>query len=136
MASIDVEMPAFNLIEILLVSAPFEWWLPAKYYAKFNDIIMGVIYSPLLLITAWVETQQAQRIRWNRRHGEEDEDNRQEWEFVAEEVDFDLHESWREDVKQSTPDMKVDNCTAEIRELKQHVAVLTEMVNRLIEEGR
>ena len=97
---------------------------------------MGIIYSPLLLITAWVETQQAKQIRWNRRHGEEDEGSHQEWEFVAEDVDFDLDEGWREEVRQSTPDMKIDNCTAEVRELKQHVAVLTEMVNQLIEESR
>ncbi|KAJ5574068.1 Cation transporting ATPase [Penicillium hispanicum] len=131
----NVFIPPFNLIEILFVSAPFEWWLPRMQYARFNDIVMGIIYSPLLLITAWVETRQAKQIQWNRRHGEEDEDNRQEWEFVAEDVDFDLHETWKEEVKQTTPDIKVDSCTVEIRELKEQVAVLTEMVKQLSKEG-
>lgn len=113
--------------------APFEWWLPREPYAKLNDIVMGVIYSPLLVVTAWVETRQAERIRWNRRHGEDDDDNTQEWEHVAEDVDFDLDDSWKEEVKQSTPNIKVDNCTVEIRELRDQVVELTGMVKRLSE---
>ena len=95
---------------------------------------MGVIYSPLLVLTAWLETTQAARIRWNRRHGEEDEDNRQEWEYVAEDVDFALDDAWKEEVKQSTPDIRVDSCTLEIRQLKEQVAALTELVKKLTEK--
>jgi hypothetical protein len=114
--------------------APFEWWLSRERYAKLNDIVMGAIYSPLLVITAWVETRRARQIQWNRRHGEEDDDNSQEWEHVAEEVDFDLDDNWKEEVKQSTPDIKVDSCTLEVRELREQVAMLTEMVKRLSEK--
>lgn len=92
---------------------------------------MGIIYSPLLVITAWLETRQAERIRWNRRHGEEDEDSTQEWELVAVEVDFDLDDTWKEEVKQTTPDIKVDNATAEVRQLKEQVATLTDLVKKL-----
>lgn len=113
--------------------APFEWWLPREQYAKLNDFVMGVIYSPLLVVTALVETRQAERIRWNRRHGEEDDDNTQEWEVVAGDVDFDLDDSWKEEVKQSTPDIKLDNATIEVRQLKEQVATLTEMVKRMSE---
>lgn len=113
--------------------APFEWWLPREQYAKLNDVVMGVIYSPLLVLTAWVETRQAERIRWNRRHGEADEDNTQEWEVVTEDVDFDLDDSWKEEVKQSTPDIKLDNATVEVRQLKEQVAALTEMVKKMSE---
>lgn len=95
---------------------------------------MGIIYSPLLVITAWVEARQAEAIKWNRRHGEEDENDTQEWEDVAEEVDFDLDDSWKEEVKQNTPDIKADPCTVEIRELKEQVAVLTELVKKLSEK--
>lgn len=95
---------------------------------------MGIIYSPLLVITAWLETRQAGRIQWNRRHGEEDENDTQEWGHVAEGVDFDLEDSWKEEVKQSTPDIKADHCTVEIRQLKEQVAVLTEMVKKLTEK--
>lgn len=113
--------------------APFEWWLPREQYARLNDFVMGVIYSPLLVVTALVETRQAERIRWNRRHGEEDDDNTQEWEVVAGDVDFDLDDSWKEEVKQSTPDIKLDNATIEVRQLKEQVATLTEMVKRMSE---
>lgn len=126
---------ALNLIEILGLVAPFEWWLSRKHYAKLNDIVMGIIYSPLLVITAWIETRQADAIKWNRRHGEVDENNTQEWEHVAEEVDFDLDDNWKEEVKQNTPDIRVDPCTVEIRELKEQVAVLTELVKKLSEKN-
>lgn len=95
---------------------------------------MGVIYSPLLVLTAWVETCQAEQIRWNRRHGEEDEEDQQEWELVAEEVDFELDDTWKEEVKQSTPDIKVDSCTLEVRQLQKQVAALTELVKHLSRE--
>jgi hypothetical protein len=116
------------------VSAPFEWWLSKKHYAKLNDIIMGVIYSPILVLTAWVETHQAEQIRWNRRHGEDDEEDQQEWELVAEDVDFELDDSWKQEVKQSTPDIKVDNCTLEIKQLQVQVEALTELVKQLSRE--
>lgn len=129
----DAAILAFNLIEMVFLVAPFEWWVSRKTYAKLNDVVMGIIYSPLLVLTAWVETRQAERIRWNRRHGEEDEDNTQEWELVATDVDFDLDDSWKEEVKQTTPDIKVDNTTIEVRQLKEQVVALTEMVKRLNE---
>lgn len=128
-------LPALNLIEILCLVAPFEWWLSTRHYAKVNDVVMGVLYSPLLVLTAWIETRQATRIRWNRRHGEEDDDCEQEWEHVAEIVNFDLDDSWKEEVKQSTPDIKVDSCTLEVRQLKEQVAALTELVARLAEKS-
>ena len=115
--------------------APFEWWVATDRYAKLNDIIMGVIYSPILVITAWIETRQAVRITWNRRHGEEDDDCEQEWEHVAEDVDFELDDSWKEEVTQSTPDIRVDSCTLEVRQLKEQVAALTELVKKLTEKA-
>ncbi|KAJ5561312.1 ATPase P-type K/Mg/Cd/Cu/Zn/Na/Ca/Na/H-transporter [Penicillium sp. DV-2018c] len=130
----NVFIPPFNLIEILFLVAPFEWWLSREKYAKLNDVIMGVIYSPLLLVAAWVETRQAHRIQWNRRRGEEDDDCTEEWEHVAGEVNFDLDDTWKQQVVESTPDIKVDNCTYELNELKEQVKMLTEMVKRLTEE--
>jgi hypothetical protein len=124
-------MLAFNLVEILCLVAPFEWWMSKESYAKLNDFVMGVIYSPLLVVTAWVETHQAHRIRHNRRRGGEDDDCAQEWEHVAEGIDFDLDDTWKQQVVESTPDIKVDSCTHEIRELKKQVEALTEMVKAL-----
>lgn len=113
---------------------PFEWWLPRHYYAKINDAIMAVIYSPLLLIVASLETREARRIRWNRRRGEEDDDDVQEWEHVAEEVDFDIDDTWRQTVRESTPNVNTDTCTVEIFKLQDQVRELTETVRLLTSE--
>ncbi|KAB8259132.1 hypothetical protein BDV32DRAFT_139050 [Aspergillus pseudonomiae] len=127
-------MVAFNLIEIIFLIAPFEWWLPRKRYAKLNDIIMGIIYSPILLITASLEAREARRIRWNRRRGEEDDDDVQEWEHAAEEVDFAIEESWKQTVQDTTPNVTMDSCTLEIIQLKEQIRELTETVKLLVGE--
>lgn len=113
---------------------PFEWWLPRHYYAKINDAIMSIIYSPLLLIVASLETREARRIRWNRRRGEEDDDDVQEWEHVAEEVDFDIDDTWRQTVRESTANVNTDTCTVEIFKLQDQVRELTETVRLLTNE--
>ncbi|GKZ52059.1 hypothetical protein AbraIFM66951_010446, partial [Aspergillus brasiliensis] len=130
----NVFIPPFNLLEIIFLVLPFEWWLPKQYYAKLNDVIMGIIYSPILVITAFFEVRDARRIRWNRRRGEEDDDNVQEWEHAAEEVDFDLDDSWTQTVRESTPNVQVDGTTLEIMRLKEQVMLLTETVRVLAEE--
>lgn len=130
----NVFIPPFNLLEIIFLVLPFEWWLPRRYYANINDVIMAVIYSPLLLIVASLETREARRIRWNRRRGEEDDDDVQEWEHVAEEVDFDIDDTWRQTVRESTPNVSIDTCTVEIIKLQQQVKELTETVRLLTNE--
>ncbi|EAW09944.1 putative potassium ion channel Yvc1 [Aspergillus clavatus NRRL 1] len=130
----NVFIPPFNLLEIIFLVLPFEWWMPRNYYARLNDVIMGIIYSPLLLITATLETREARRIRLNRRRGEEDDDEIQEWEQVAEEVDFDVDDTWRQMVRESTPDANAENTTLEIMQLREKITALTEMVQSLLEE--
>ncbi|KNG86373.1 putative potassium ion channel Yvc1 [Aspergillus nomiae NRRL 13137] len=130
----NVFIPPFNLIEIIFLIAPFEWWLPRKRYAKLNDVIMGIIYSPILLITASLEAREARRIRWNRRRGEEDDDDVQEWEHAAEEVDFAIEESWKQTVQDTTPNVTMDSCTLEIIQLKEQIRELTETVKLLVGE--
>lgn len=96
---------------------------------------MGAIYSPLLFITAWRETRDAQRVLWNRRRGEADDDDLQEWERMAEGVDFEVDAAWREAVAQSQPNVWTDPCILEVRELKAQVHALTETVKSLTHEG-
>lgn len=95
---------------------------------------MGVIYSPLLVLVAYIEAREARRIRWNRRRGEEDDDDVQEWEHVAEEVDFDIDDTWRQNVRESTPSVAVDSCSYEIIQLREQVKELTETVKSLASE--
>ncbi|PWY92106.1 potassium ion channel Yvc1 [Aspergillus heteromorphus CBS 117.55] len=130
----NVFIPPFNLLEIIFLVLPFEWWLPSQYYARLNDIVMGIIYSPILIFTACFEVRDAKRIRWNRRRGEEDDDSVQEWEHAAEEVDFDIDDGWRQAVQDSTPNVLVDSATLEIMRLKEQIISLTDTVRVLAEE--
>jgi hypothetical protein len=126
---------AFNLIEILCLSLPFEWWLSKDQYERLNNYVMGLLYSPLLLITAWLEVRAAQRIHWNRRHGDEDDTVRQEWESLIAEVDFDVSDgNWDEIVRETKPNVEIPTAVLEIRALKEQVDVLTEMVKGLVDE--
>ncbi|KAI4146314.1 MAG: hypothetical protein L6R39_003492 [Caloplaca ligustica] len=84
----NVFIAPFNLIEIFFLILPFEWWMSTARYERLNNFVMGVIYSPLLLITAFLETRQARRVKHNRRRGQEDEDTVQEWEQMNEEMNF------------------------------------------------
>lgn len=103
---------------------------------------MGIIYSPLLLITAWIETREARRIRRNRRRGagpgfEADDMIQQEWEELAAEVDFDVAGTeWEQAVRESKPNVEVSACVLEIRQLKEQVKALTERVRVLAEEEK
>ncbi|EAW21222.1 putative potassium ion channel Yvc1 [Aspergillus fischeri NRRL 181] len=130
----NVFIPPFNLLEIIFLVLPFEWWMPREHYAKLNEVIMGIIYSPLLLIIATLETREARRIRWNRRQGEEDDDVVHEWEDVAEEVDFDVDDTWRLAVRDTTPDPNAENCTLEIIQLREQIKELTAVVHAFIEK--
>merc|ERR1712072_1641070 len=55
----------FNLIEIICLSIPFEWWMSKQSYERLNDIVMGIIYSPLLVVTAYTEQRTARQVKFN-----------------------------------------------------------------------
>jgi len=91
---------------------------------------MGLLYSPLLLITAWLETRQAAKIKRNRRHGESDEDTVQEWEQMAGELDFEA-EGWAEKVESSRPNVETGAAVLEVLELRAQVQELCKLVEVL-----
>ncbi|KAK5249474.1 Calcium channel yvc1, partial [Exophiala xenobiotica] len=122
----NVFIAPLNLIELFLLIIPFEWWMEKKRYQRLNDYVMGVIYSPLLLITAAVEAREARSVRDNRSRGEEDDDTIEEWEELQGELDFES-EGWDKKVKSSKPIVDVDADVVEIRELKQQIKELKEM---------
>jgi len=93
---------------------------------------MGVIYTPLLLITALVETYNARRTRLNRSLGEEDDDVVEESEDIAHDVDFTV-DGWHRRVLETKPNVEVDVCVLEVRELKEQVNHLTTLVKELLE---
>jgi hypothetical protein len=94
---------------------------------------MGIIYSPLLLITAFLETRAAHQVVHNRHHGEADDDTVQEWEeFEAEERERDFDgNNWKGRVESAKPNIEDDLAVVEVRALREEVEALKEMVGNL-----
>ncbi len=123
---------ALNLIEIFLLILPFERWLPAARYERLNNAVMTTIYSPLLLITAWLESREARRIQQNQKRGLLDEDTMEEWEQMADSFDPGCA-GWKEKVEVTRPNIETDAAIVEVRELKAQVEELTVLVKGLKE---
>ncbi|KAK5140288.1 hypothetical protein LTR04_003066, partial [Oleoguttula sp. CCFEE 6159] len=119
----NVFIAPFNLIELFLLILPFEWWLPKHRYERLNDYVMGTIYSPLLLITAYLEMRQAYQVKSNRRRGEEDDDTIEEWEQLAAEIDLE-GEGWAKRVEDTRPNVVTDAALLEVRELRDEIKEL------------
>jgi hypothetical protein len=130
----NVFIAPFNLIEMICLILPFEWWLPEDKYDKLNNFVMGVIYSPLLVITAFLETKQAQRVKWNRKRGEDDDDVLHEWEQVLHDCDFEA-DGWDKKVQQTKPNVEVETAVIEIRQLREEVGELKELLSEMKKGG-
>lgn len=109
---------------------PFEWWMPTARYERLNNLVMAVIYSPLLLITAYIETKQAHVVRRNRRNNEEDDNTTEEWELMQADLDLE-REGWTKKVEATRPNIETDAAVLEVRELKEQVLELKKLVEGL-----
>ena len=120
--------------------------MPTDRYERLNNYVMGLIYAPVLMLTAFVETLQAFRIRRNRRRVEienasngtdtdDDGDDEQEWEEMARTLDAGVDDfqadGWAEQVERTRPNVEVDPCILEMRELKAQVVELKAMIKGL-----
>lgn len=114
----NVYIPPLNIVEWLIL--PLEFVLSRRRYEQVNDIVMGVLYSPLLMISAAIEVREARKVTANRSHGQADDDEVQEWEQMADECDFEA-DGWAQRVKQTCPDIDEDE-SAEMRNLCKDVA--------------
>ncbi|KAH8596210.1 hypothetical protein B0O99DRAFT_594039 [Bisporella sp. PMI_857] len=126
----NVFIAPLNLVEIFFLVLPLEWWVPRNIYAKLNDMVMAVIYSPLLFIAAWVECRSAKRVRWNRKRGEDDDDTIEEWEHLQ--VDFES-EGWDKKVATVKPNVEDDTATLAVRKLQEEVKELKALILKLVE---
>jgi hypothetical protein len=124
----NVFIAPFNLVEVFCLIITFEWWMPTARYERLNNYVMGFLYSPLLCITAYIETKQAHRVKRNRRHGERDEDTTEEWEQMANEVNFES-DGWAKKVEGTKPNVETDVAVVEIRELREQVEELKKMIS-------
>ncbi|MCJ1474519.1 hypothetical protein MMC13_003177 [Lambiella insularis] len=125
----NVFIPPFNLIEIFCLILPFEWWMQAESYERLNNFVMGVLYSPLLLITAYVETRHAHAVIHNRRNDKPDDDTVEEWEHQPADGNEDFEtDGWAKAVESTKPNVETDAAVLEIRELKQRVEEIIKVV--------
>ncbi|TVY84185.1 Calcium channel [Lachnellula suecica] len=129
----NVFIAPLNLVEIFVLIIPFEWWMPRRAYARLNDYVMAVIYSPLLFVAAYFETRSAKHVKSNRRRGEEDDDVVEEWEQMEGEVDFE-GEGWDKKVESVKPDVEADQATTEVRKLRSEVGELKVLIERLLKK--
>lgn len=125
----NVFIAPLNLIEIFFLIIPFEWWLPRHIYAKLNDYVMAVLYTPQLIVAAWVETKGAKSIMRNRKNNEEDDDTMEEWEQMP--IDLEA-EGWVKKVESIKPNVEDDAAVVEVRKLKGEVAELRGLVVRIL----
>jgi hypothetical protein len=80
----NVFIPPLNLLEMVFLILPFEWWMDKQTYQKINEVFMTVVYSPLLLIFAIDESKNARRVLYNRSKGVQDDANEEdeEWDLL------------------------------------------------------
>lgn len=126
----NVYIAPFNLVEIVCLALPFEWWMSRTRYEQLNDLIMGIVYSPVLCLTAALEARTARKVRFNRNRGETDEDTIEEWEELEGECDFE-GSGWGKRVEESSPDVVVDGTLKAVNQLKEEVKELKEMLREL-----
>lgn len=123
----NVFLPPFNLVEIFGLILPFEWWLSKAAYARLNDKVMAVLYSPFMLMIAIAEARDARKVAANRAAGHPDDDETEEWEELQGEVDM-TTSGWAEKVKKTVPDVEEDRCCQMVRALAKEVEELKKMV--------
>ncbi|TVY39807.1 Calcium channel [Lachnellula occidentalis] len=129
----NVFIAPLNLVEIFVLIIPFEWWLSRPMYAKLNDYVMALVYSPLLFVAAYFETRSAKNVNSNRKRGEQDDDTVEEWEQMEGEVDFE-GEGWDKTVQSVKPDVEQDAATIEVKKLRGEVGELKELIERLLKK--
>lgn len=101
--------------------------MPTARYERLNNFVMGIVYSPLLLITAYIETKQAHVVRHNRSNNEEDDNTTEEWEVMQPDLDLES-EGWTKKVATTKPNVETDAAVLEVRELKEKVLELKKLV--------
>jgi len=125
----NVYIPPLNLIEIV-ISGLFEWWMPDHAYEVLNDCVMGVLYSPLLVVAAFFETRKAADIRFNRSRGEEDDDVIEEWEQMSSDVDA-QSEEWAKICDAAKSNVEDDPAMVELEKLRTDVTELKAMLKEI-----
>jgi hypothetical protein len=126
----NVFIPPFNLIEVFFLAIPLEWWMNKQRYERINDIVMGIVYFPLLVVAAIFETRTARDIRRNRSRGDEDDDTVEEWEQMDDQMDFEA-DGWHKRVCDVKSNVEEEPTVLEVKKLRNDVQALKEMIEQL-----
>lgn len=129
----NVYIAPFNLIEMVIVVL-FEWWMPRPQYEFLNDVVMAVLYSPLLVVAAFLESRTAHAVRRNRSRGEEDDDTVEEWEQMEGAVDFES-DGWGKICEEVKSNVEEEPAVLEVRRLRGEVEELKRAVEGLVARG-
>ncbi|KAL2200202.1 hypothetical protein P885DRAFT_65906 [Corynascus similis CBS 632.67] len=133
----NVFIPPFNLIETFFLVPFLEWWMDKKTYERINDVVMGIIYSPLLLVSAYFEVRWAREIRVNRARGDADDDTVEEWEQMLGQLDFES-DGWKKQVDSAKCNLEEDPAVSEVKKLREEVDQLKEIIlslHKALEKG-
>ncbi|CDK26157.1 unnamed protein product [Kuraishia capsulata CBS 1993] len=76
-----VFVPPFNIIELVFLTIPFQWWLSEKSYLRLSRRVMSFIYSPVLVFTSLYEAKAARRVSYNRFKHKADDENEYDTEW-------------------------------------------------------
>jgi len=99
-----------------------------RKFQKLNDYVMTVLYSPFMLLIAFLESREACHVSGNRERGEQDDDSVEEWEEM--EGDDILGEGWSEKVEKTVPNIEEDPAILEIKDLRSHLDEVTSSLRR------
>jgi hypothetical protein len=94
---------------------------------------MGFVYSPLLVITAALETKEAKWVKQNRHRKATDDDTIEEWEQLEEQCDFEA-DGWAKKVDETKPNVEVSGAILEVRKLKGEVDELKGMLAEVLKK--
>lgn len=122
----NVYIPPFNLVEMIVI-ALFEWWMPKHRFEQFNDLVMGICYSPVLVFAAWFESRTAGSIVRNRSRGEEDDDVAEEWEQTTVEVNFES-DGWDKICQGAASNVEIEPAVQEVQKLRAEVDELKKLL--------
>ena len=118
----NVYIAPFNIIE-MVVAVMFEWWMDKKTFEKVNDVVMSIVYSPVLLVAAYFETRTAHTICRNRSRGEDDDDTVEEWEQMIDQVDFE-GDGWDKKCCAAKSNIGDEPAVLEVKKLREEVEQL------------
>ena len=102
-------------------------------YKRLNDYIMATIYSPLLVVTAALETREAHTVKSNRRRRADDDDVIEEWEQLAGECNF-KEDGWAKRVEDTKPNVEIPGDIVEVRKLRDEVKELKELLEKVLQK--